>query len=230
MSNQVQQPVVAAPIPGLSEQQQNIAADCGSRYFQAKWDAIETARVYARDVLGIDPTFEQFEQGRISWVNGYVEANPENTGNAADAAWKQFLALLSELFGISPVKPKSDNKGATKKRTERAAKIEKLVQHYTENGAKSARDLEGMRMAAFEAAAKGNSAAEKIADELKTVLRVVNSEQNKELGEQRKELRKSVRAAAGKCSSIERLQQALDILDEENAVLFDSVEDEEDED
>ena len=87
-----------------------------------------------------------------------------------------------------------------------------------------------MRMAAFEAAAKGNSAAEKIADELKTVLRVVNSEQNKELGEQRKELRKSVRAAAGKCSSIERLQQALDILDEENAVLFDSVEDEEDED
>lgn len=230
MTNQAQQPVVAAPIPGLSEQQQNIAADCGSRYFQAKWDAIETARVYARDVLGIDPTYEQFEQGRISWVNGYIEANPENTGNAADAAWKQFLALLSELFGISPVKPKSDNKGATKKRTERAAKIEKLVQHYTEGGTKSARDLEGMRMAAFEAAAKGNSAAEKIADELKTVLRVVNSEQNKELGEQRKELRKNVRAAAGKCSSIERLQQALDILDEENAVLFDSVEDEEDED
>jgi hypothetical protein len=37
-------------------------------------------------------------------------------------------------------------------------------------------------MAAFEQAAKGNSAAEKMADELKKVIRVINSEENKELG------------------------------------------------
>jgi uncharacterized protein involved in exopolysaccharide biosynthesis len=68
-----------------------------------------------------------------------------------------------------------------------------------------------------------------MADELKKVIRVINSEENKELGAQRAELRKQVRAAAGKCTSLDRLQQALDILDEENAFVFDDSEEDEDE-
>jgi hypothetical protein len=222
--------VPAAVEAALSAQQVTTAKECGARFFNSKIEAIETARVYAKEVIGIEPSYDQWEQGRINWCNGYVEANPENTGNAADAEWKRFVALLHDLFGVDPVKPKSTNKAATKKREERSAKMQKLVEHYTQNGQKTARELEGLRMAAFEQAAKGNSAAEKMADELKKVIRVINSEENKELGAQRAELRKQVRAAAGKCTSLDRLQQALDILDEDNAFTFEDSEEDEDED
>jgi hypothetical protein len=177
--------VPAAVEAALSAQQVTTAKECGARFFNSKIEAIETARVYAKEVIGIEPSYDQWEQGRINWCNGYVEANPENTGNAADAEWKRFVALLHDLFGVDPVKPKSENKAAVKKREERSDKLQKLVEHYTQNGQKTARELEGLRMAAFEQAAKGNSAAEKIADELKKVIRVINSEENKELGAQR---------------------------------------------
>ena len=44
---------------------------------------------------------------------------------------------------------------------------------------------------------------------------------------QRAELRKQVRAAAGKCTSLDRLQQALEILDEDNAFTFEDSEENE---
>jgi hypothetical protein len=80
--------VPAAVEAALSAQQVTTAKECGARFFNSKIEAIETARVYAKEVIGIEPSYDQWEQGRINWCNGYVEANPENTGNAADAEWK----------------------------------------------------------------------------------------------------------------------------------------------
>jgi hypothetical protein len=80
-------------------------------------------------------------------------------------------------------KPKSDNLGADKKREERAKKAEALLAKYQ---GKTAADLRGMRAAALQSAAKGSELAEKIAAELKKVLRVKTSAEDAAIGEVRK--------------------------------------------
>ena len=85
---------------------------------------------------------------------------------------------------------------------------------------KGVADLQGMRRAALEKAAAGSEIAEKIAAEIKKVLRVKTKDQDEAIAEERTELRKQVRAAAGKCTDLEKLQAALDILDEGTELSF----------
>ena len=76
----------------------------------------------------------------------------------------------------------------------------------------SAADLQAQRRAALEAAAKGSEAAEKLAADLKKVLKVKQSEENKAHGEQLKVMRQQVTEAARKCTDLDKLTAALDCL------------------
>ena len=214
-----QQPVAAA-ISAITQQQHDAARSCGSRWGHNKLERIEIASDYAKS-LGTDPTFPEWEAHRIDWVNGYVSANPSNTGNAADAAWSDFAKVLGDLFALT--KPKSASAAATKKSEERAKKDAALLAKYQ---GKSAADLRGMRSAALQKAAAGSDLAEKIATELKKVLRVVTREENHAIGEERKELRSQVKAAAGKCTDLDKLRAALEILDDCTELEFVTMEEE----
>ena len=214
MSKVPEQQPVAAAISAISQQQHEAANSCGSRWGKNKLERIEIATDYSR-MLGTDPTFYEWEAARTDWVNGYMAANPGNTGNAADAAWADFSKLLNDLFGLT--KPKSKSDAAVKKTKERSVKEQALFDKYKEKGVA---DLQGMRRAALEKAAAGSEIAEKIAAEIKKVLRVKTRDQDKEIAAERTELRKQVRAAAGKCTDLEKLQAALDILDEGTELSF----------
>ena len=73
-------------------------------------------------------------------------------------------------------------------------------------------EVQAMIKQALEAAAKGSEAAEKLAADLKKVLKVKQSEENKAHGEQLKALRAQVREAASKCIDLEQLAAALNCL------------------
>lgn len=214
MSKVPEQKPVAAAISAITKQQHEAASSCGSRWGKNRQERVEIATDYSR-MLGTDPTFLEWEAARTDWVNGYMAANPGNTGNAADAAWADFSKLLNDLFGLT--KPKSKSDAAVKKGKERSAKEQALFDKYKDKGVA---DLQGMRRAALEKAAAGSDLAEKIAAEIKKVLRVKTRDQDKAIAEERAELRKQVRSAAGKCTDLEKLQAALDILDEGTELSF----------
>jgi len=215
MSQAPQQQPVASAISAISDTQQHTARSCGSRWGKNKLERLEVAREYSRS-LGENPTILQWEAHRIEFVNGYVESNPDNMGNSADVAWKEFAAYLYTLFSVQkPTGPKSE--GAKKKREERAKKQEAILAKYED---KSAADLRGMRAAALQKAAAGSEIAEKIAAELKKVLRIKTADENAEIAEERKELRAQVRSAAGKCTDLDKLRAALEILDDDTDLEF----------
>ena len=214
MSKAPQQNPVASAIDAISSTQHDTAKSCGSRWSANKLERLEIASDYARS-LGASPSFQEWEAHRIDWVNGYVAANPNNTGNAADAAWGDFTKLLDNLFSLT--KPKAKTAAADKKRTERAKKEEQLLAKYQ---GKTAADIKGMRAAALQKAAAGSDLAEKIATELKKVLRAKTRDEDAAINEERKELRTQVKTAAGKCTDLDKLRAALEILDDDTDLEF----------
>jgi hypothetical protein len=209
-----QQNPVAAAISIISSAQHETAQSCGQRWGKNRQERIAIAETYSAS-LGTTPSFDEWEAHRIDWVNGYVAANPSHTGNAADAAWGDFTKLLDSLYGLT--KPKAKTAAADKKRTERAKKDQQLLAKYQ---GKTAADLRGMRAAALQSAAKGSELAEKIATELKKVLRVKTAAEDAAIGEKRKELRTQVKAAAGKCTDLDKLRAALEVLDDDTDLEF----------
>lgn len=207
---------IAEPIKALSFDQENSAADCGKRFARNKQERIEIATDYSR-MLGTDPTYDQWEAGRIKWVAGHAEENPQLTGNAHDAAWGDFAALLNALFGLT--KPKSASPAAEKKASERANKLEALLEKHAD---KKAWDLRHELAETFKALAKNpeNKETKKLNKELETVLKHVTSEENKAHGEQLKALRAEVKEKAGKCTDIEKLEAVLEILDEYTDIAY----------
>lgn len=209
-----QQNPVAAAISIITNAQHETAQSCGQRWGKNRQERIAIAETYSLS-LGTTPSFDEWEAHRIDWVNGYVAANPSHTGNAADAAWGDFAKLLDSLYGLT--KPKAKTAAADKKRTERAKKDQQLLAKYQ---GKTAADLRGMRAAALQSAAKGSELAEKIAAELKKVLRVKTRDEDAAIAEERKELRAQVRTAAGKCTDLDKLRAALEVLDDDTDLEF----------
>ena len=140
---------------------------------------------------------------------GYIHANPDNTANAADQAWKTFVDGGLSLYGLS--KPKSTNVAAEKKAAERAAKTEALLEKHKDT---TAHDLRSQLEKVYMAMAKNptNKELRKTQKELDTVLKAKTSEENKAHGEQLKALRSQVREAASKCTDLEQLEAALDCM------------------
>jgi uncharacterized protein YjbJ (UPF0337 family) len=200
--------IVFEQISALSADQALTAKDCGFQYARNQLAVFENGRDYA-SMLGTDPTFDQWEAGRLQWVSGYVEANPANTGNAADKAWNRFAGLLDEFFGL--VKPKAISAAAEKKRAERDAKQKEVL---AKHGDLTPTMIRAQMEAAYQTLAKNPTSkeAKKQVKELEQVLKVKQSAENKELGEELKTLRGAVKTEAGKCTDLDILQQVLDIL------------------
>jgi hypothetical protein len=200
--------IIAEPVSALSADQALTAKDCGFQYARNQLAVFENGRDYA-SMLGTDPTFDQWEAGRLQWVSGYVEANPANTGNAADKAWNRFAGLLDEFFGL--VKPKAVSAAATKKAAEREAKQKEVL---AKHGDLTPTMIRAQMEAAYQTLAKNPSSKEskKQIKELEQVLKVKQSAENKEHGEELKTLRAAVKTEAGKCTDLDILQQVLDIL------------------
>jgi hypothetical protein len=200
--------IIAEQVSALSADQALTAKDCGFLFARNQLANIENAQSYAA-MLGTDPTFDQWEAARLQWVTGYVEANPQNTGNAADKAWERFSAMLNELFGM--VKPKSGGAAAVKKAAEREKKTAEIL---AKHGDLTPTMIRAQMEAAYQTLAKNPTSkeAKKQVKELEQVLKVKQSAENKEHGEELKALRGAVKTEAGKCTDLDILQQVLDIL------------------
>lgn len=200
--------IIAEQISALSADQALTARDAGFQFARNQLANLETAKGYA-SMLGTDPTFDQWEAGRVNWVSGYVEANPDNTGNAADKAWNRFSGLLDELFGL--VKPKSKSAAADKKRIEREKKTAEILEKHNDL---TPTMIRAQMEAAYQTLAKNptNKEAAKQVKELDKVLKVKQSAANKEQGEELKTLRGAVKIEVGKCTDIDLLQTILDML------------------
>lgn len=200
--------IIAEQVSALSADQALTAKDCGFQYARNQLAVFENARDYA-GMLGTDPTFDQWEAARLQWVSGYVEANPQNTGNAADKAWDRFSGLLNEFFGLS--KPKATSAAAEKKRAEREKKTAELL---AKHGDLTPTMIRAQMEAAYQTLAKNptNKEAAKQVKELGKVLSVKQSAENKQHGEELRTARAAVKAEAGRSTSIEALDAALRIL------------------
>jgi hypothetical protein len=200
--------IIAEQVSALSADQALTAKDAGFQFARNQLANLETARSYA-SMIGTEPTFDQWEAGRTNWVSGYVEANPDNTGNAADKAWNRFAGLLDELFGL--VKPKAASAAAEKIRIEREKKNAEILEKH---GDMTPTMIRAQMEAAYQTLAKNptNKEAAKQVKELDKVLKVKQSAENKEHGEELKALRGAVKIEAGKCTDIDLLQSVLDML------------------
>jgi len=209
LHNPKDQSVIAQSIADMDEQQLATLTECGSRYANNKLERLAIAQDYAR-ALGTDPTFAQYETARIAFVDGYCRANPENTGNAADAEFSRFAGMLKDLFGLE--KPKSTSAAAEKKAAERKAATEKLL---ADNAHKDIEQIGAELELAYQKLAKNptDATAKKKAANLTKVLKAKTSEENKEHGEQLKTLRAQVIEAARKCTDLETLDTALAIFE-----------------
>ena len=204
----MQKTIIAEQVSALSADQALTAKDCGFQFARNQLANVETANSYAA-MLGTDPTFDQWEAGRISWVSGYVEANPLNTGNAADKAWNRFASMLDELFGLT--KPKAASAAAIKKAAERAEKQEQLLAAYQNQ---TPTEIRAQIEHAYQVLSQNPSHKESLkkVKELDKVLKVKQSAANKQFGEELKELRSDVIDAVRKCTELEALSAVLDIL------------------
>lgn len=189
----------------LSEQQMSEAQICGSRFARNKMDRILIAQDMAAS-MGTEPTYEQWEQHRKWFLDGYTAENPSNTSAAAESAWSEFAALLDGMFGLT--KPKSSSAAATKKATERSQKREELLNAYAD---KSADDVQQQLAAAYQTAAAdpANKVAQKAIKNLATVLKAKTADETKQQREAVAALKKQIREKLADCEDIDALESAL---------------------
>ena len=208
--------VAAATIQALSFEDKTAAYDQGGRYARSKLETLNVAQDAAR-TLGVDPSFDRWENYRIEWIAGHTHVNPELTGNAHDAAWSDFAKLLNTLYGLT--KPASKSAAATKKASERAAADVKLLEKHEDTPVIELRD---QLSKTFEKMAKNPTSSElkKTQKELERVIKLRTSEENKAHGEALKALRSQVREAAAKCTDIEKLEAALEVLDADTELTY----------
>jgi hypothetical protein len=207
---------VAAAIHALTFDQRNAAYEQGQRSSRNKSEALAIATMAAQ-TLGEQPSFEEWTEYMDEWKAGYIHDNADNTANAADAAWARFAKTLDELFGLT--KPKSKSAAAEKKAVERAAKTEKLLEKHKDT---TAHELRSQLEKVYMAMAKNptNAQLRKDEKEISTVLKAKTSEENKAHGEELKAMRSQVKEAAAKCTDLEKLEAALDCLDDNTDINF----------
>jgi len=205
MENQI----IAEQVSALSADQALTAKDAGFQFARNQLSNLKNAEGYAA-MLGMNPTWDQWESGRINWVSGYVEANPDNAGNSSDKAWSRFATLLDELFGLT--RPENKSAGALKKRIEREKKAAEIL---AKHGDMTPTMIRAQMEAAYQTLAKNpsNKEAAKQVKELDKVLKVKQSAENKEQGEALSVARKHVKELVGKCTDIDLLDQLVDLLE-----------------
>ena len=108
---------------------------------------------------------------------------------------------------------------AEKKAAERAAKTEKLLEKHKDA---TAHELRSQLEKVYMAMAKNptNAQLRKDEKEISAVLKAKTSEENKAHGEELKAMRSQVKEAAAKCTDLEKLEAALDCLDDNTDINF----------
>jgi hypothetical protein len=212
---------VAQAVHALTHNQRTEAYEQGGGFARNRAELMEIATASAQ-TLGTNPSFDQWTEYATQWKDGYVHNNPDNTANSAETAWARFTKTLDEFFGLT--KPKSTSKVAEKKATEREIKKVALLEKHADT---SAHTLQEQIASNYEqiakAVAQGKSTKvqrptgevvdlKKELKELETVLKAKTSEDHKAHGEELKAKRAEVRDAVGKCTDLEQLQAALDVL------------------
>lgn len=183
------------------------AADAGSMFARSEIGASESLESYAR-VLGTEPTYEHWNQCRVSWVNGYVATKPQAKGNSADQAFKRFKGRLADMFGIEV--PKATSEAAEKKAAERAKKAAELEQRFSNV---SDADLTTMLQRAYEDAAKNPTKKSAVLGELQRAVK--QRIKTTEIGNRSalKATRERLFKLARECLDPIRIEAAADVLD-----------------
>jgi hypothetical protein len=212
---------VAQPVHALSHNDRANAYEQGARFARNRAELMAIATDSA-ETLGTNPSFEQWNEYSTQWKDGYVHNNPDNASNSADTAWARFAKTLDEFFGLT--KPKSTSKIAEKKATERETKKTQLLEKYADTPAHTLKDQIASNYEKIaKAIAQGKTTKEQREDgavvdlkkelkELETVIKAKTSEDNKAHGEELKAKRAEARDAVAKCTDLDQLQAAIDVL------------------
>jgi hypothetical protein len=107
-------------------------------FFESTESAEEAVLTYQR-IIGLNPSYAQYEMGRLLFQEAILEVKPDITENALNVRWNTF----SKKLGID--KPKSNDADSIKKAEKRAeakAKEDALFAHMTvEDLENKAKDL-----------------------------------------------------------------------------------------
>jgi hypothetical protein len=96
-------------------------------FFESTESAEEAVLTYQR-IIGLNPSYAQYEMGRLLFQEAILEVKPDITENALNVRWNTF----SKKLGID--KPKSDDADSIKKaqkRAENKAKEDAVFAHMT---------------------------------------------------------------------------------------------------
>ena len=183
------------------------ASSAGELFARSEIDATESLEVFAR-TLGIEPTFEHWNNCRISWTNAYVGVKPQAKGNSADKAFGRFKARLIDSFGIDV--PKAKSEGATKKAEERAKKAQEIEQNYSKY---SDSDITAMLQKAYSEQAQNPLKKHLLLSDLQKVAKTRTKAQNESNRDALKVARERLSTLAKACTDPDLLDQASDLLE-----------------
>lgn len=179
----------------------------GEMFARSEIEASTALEHHAR-ALGVEPTYEHWNNCRIDWINAYVRTKPQAKGNSADAAFKRFKARLTDTYGIEA--PKAQSEAAVKKAAERAKKAEALEQRFA---GYSDADLTGMLRQAYEEQAKNPTKKSAVLSEIERAVK--QRIKTTEIGNRDalKASRERLFKLARECTDPIRIEAAADVLD-----------------
>ena len=103
----------------FDEQQTASIKASAVNFFESTESADEAVLTYQR-IIGLNPTFDQYEMGRLLFIEAITEVKPDITENALNVRWNSF----SKKLGIDKPK-KTESADAVRKANERALAKEK---------------------------------------------------------------------------------------------------------
>lgn len=222
--NAPQKNTVATAIDALTPEQHSIAKQVGAAWAKKDTLAVEILERYAR-VLGAQCTRLQFETAQADWKEGWIGQNPGKTSAAVDKAWQRFKNDLEDTYEIEIIKPESENPLSQQRKAEREQKKTALLAQHESSSPDQVRQQIERKYAAL-AKNPTDKDLKRAVKDLETVLKEKTTEANDERREAFKALRKGISEAARKCTDLDTLEAALDLLT--GAADFDYSEDEAD--
>ena len=200
--------------PVVADVIQSDAFVAGRLFAQSEVDAGKALETFAR-LVGDKPTYELWENGRLAWVNGFVEVKPKAKGDAAYQAFGRFKNRLVEAYAIEI--PKATSAAAEKKRAEREAKQLELMKRYEDQSDDA---LHTLITRAYERQAKNPLGSDAIIKELKAVLKARTKDHQAQGKADLKAKRDEVIKAVRECADMTRLDMVLEVLDQGNDVNY----------
>jgi hypothetical protein len=111
-------------IYAFDEQQTASIKASAINFFESEESAENAVLTYQR-IIGLKPTFDQYEMGRLLFLEAITEVKPDITDNALNVRWNTF----SKKLGIDKPK-KTDSADAVRKANERALAKEKQQEEF----------------------------------------------------------------------------------------------------